>query len=315
MSIEVTVCAATGARAAHRVERLQSLWSGWGEIARYALDGAEVPTVIVKRVQPPTADRHPRGWTSDRSSERKRRSYEVELAFYQRIAPTLPPSVRLARAWHLEPGLFVLEDLDASGFSGRADYGAPLDEGRIAACVDWLAGLHGACLDQPVDGLWPIGTYWHLDTRPDEWAAMAEGPLKRQAAALDSALNAVSHRTVVHGDAKVANFCFGPSGVAAVDFQYAGGGCGLKDLAYFLGSCLGDRGLEQQADRWLQHYFTALARAVPATVSVDALEADWRPLWPHAWADFERFLAGWAPAHRKRTGFAAALTRSALDRL
>ena len=32
--------------------------------------------------------------------------------------------------------------------------------------------------------------------------------------------------------------------VAAVDFQYVGAGCGMKDVAYLLGSCLDDKGHE-----------------------------------------------------------------------
>ncbi|MEO0606545.1 MAG: choline kinase, partial [Myxococcota bacterium] len=110
--------------------------------------------------------------------------------------------------------------------------------------------------------------------------------------------------TLVHGDAKVANFCFGDAGVAAVDFQYVGGGCGLKDVAYFLGSCLDDAALRADAESWLVHYFRRL--------DVPDVETAWRRVWPHAWADFERFLAGWAPDHWKRTGFAAEMTADAL---
>jgi Ser/Thr protein kinase RdoA (MazF antagonist) len=60
-----------------------------------------------------------------------------------------------------------------------------------------------------------------------------------KAAVIDQVLNNCSYQTIVHGDAKLANFCFSKEGaVSAVDFQYVGGGCGMKDVAYFLGSCL-----------------------------------------------------------------------------
>ncbi len=286
----------TGARGARRVARLQTLWRGWGEIVRYELDGAAVPSVVVKRVHAPAG--------GDVGHRRKVRSYEVEAAFYRRYAPRA--GGRTAKAWSIEPGCFVLEDLDASGFAERAVGTGSLDEGRIAACLAWLAQLHAAFLGEVPDGLWPIGTYWHLDTRPDELAAMPDGPLRRAASSLDRALCRVP-QTVVHGDAKVANFCFGPSEVAAVDFQYAGGGCGLKDVSYFLGSCLDDGALEHEAEAWLDHYFRCLDRP--------DVEPAWRTIWPHAWADFERFLAGWSPGHWKRGRYADAMTRKALGSL
>ena len=43
----------TGAHGVRLGERLQTLWSGYGEIRRLHLDGAAVPTIIAKRVQPP----------------------------------------------------------------------------------------------------------------------------------------------------------------------------------------------------------------------------------------------------------------------
>ena len=88
--------------------------------------------------------------------------------------------------------------------------------------------------------LWQKGSYWHLSTRPDELKAMQHSKLKDAAKSIDEQLNNCKYKTLIHGDAKVANFCFADdmSSVAAVDFQYVGGGCGMKDVAYFLGSCL-----------------------------------------------------------------------------
>lgn len=85
------------------------------------------------------------------------------------------------------------------------------------------------------DTLWKQGTYWHLSTRPEELAKMLDSPLKQHASHIDEKLDECSFKTIVHGDAKLANFCFTKSGTksAAVDFQYVGGGCGMKDVAYF----------------------------------------------------------------------------------
>src|SRR5262249_45266375 len=100
-------------------------------------------------------------------------------------------------------------------------------------------------------------------------------------------LDAARFRTIVHGDAKDANFCFSPSGaVAAVDFQYAGGGAGVVDVAYLLY----DRRDERAG---LEAYFAHLRDALVPSVDARALEAEWRALYPVAQLDFRRFLAGW----------------------
>lgn len=36
-----------------------------------------------------------------------------------------------------------------------------------------------------VEGLWEVGTYWHLETRPDEWEQMGNIALKDAATAID----------------------------------------------------------------------------------------------------------------------------------
>jgi streptomycin 6-kinase len=300
MRVEDHLCALTGARSARRVERIQSLWSGWGEIVRYALEGASSPSVVVKIVRP--------GRGSERGSARKHRSYEVEAAWYRDWSARCEGVCRVPRALHVSEGLFVLEDLDAAGYPDRWVRGHR-DDGRVRVCVEWLAAFHAHFLGSEPAGLWPEGTYWHLATRPDEHRAMVPGPLKDAASAIATTLATARIQTLVHGDAKVANFCFGAGGVAAVDFQYVGGGVGVKDLVYFLGSALAGPELVRSAPAWIDRYFAALVASHPRGPEA---EAEWRRLLPFAWADFERFLAGWSPGHRDRSGYAAEQTALAV---
>lgn len=43
-----------------------------------------------------------------------------------------------------------------------------------------------------------------------------------------------------------------------------------------------------------------------------ALQNEWRALYPVTWADFHRFLAGWAPSHSKVHRDTERMTRDAL---
>ncbi|MEM6792163.1 MAG: phosphotransferase [Myxococcota bacterium] len=303
--------------------RLQSLWTGYGEIVRRRCDDDDPHrSVVVKRVRPPTAADHPRGFGGARSHARKLRSYAVEAAVYRHDAPRCDVGCRVAQAYRVEGDddgwSFELEDLDASGFPRRRlDREGMTAERDLAAVVGWLARFHARFLYERPSGLWPRGTYWHLATRPDEWAAMRDITLKGAAAALDARLDSATPRTLVHGDAKLANFCFAVDGtsVAAVDFQYVGGGVGTQDLVYFLGSALDERGLFAAAERWTDEYFAALRRhtaEIHPEANLDALERSWRSLIPVAWADFERFLDGWSPDHWKRSRYARDQLRRAL---
>ena len=79
-------------------------------------------------------------------------------------------------------------------------------------------------------------------------------------------------KTIVHGDAKLANFCFSHdlSNVAAVDFQYVGGGCGMKDVAYFLGSCLNDQELRTTENELLDFtYVDDAADGICSALTLD----------------------------------------------
>jgi hypothetical protein len=310
-----------GAESAAAGERIQSLWSGYGEIRRVHLTGCELSSVVIKRVAPPTDANHPRGWNTSRSHERKLRSYEVEACWYSRWAPECRGRARVPRCFGTSTGdgrsLFVLEDLDAAGFAGRRRDATDAD---ILACLGWLADFHARFLGVAPGGLWPVGTYWHLDTRPDELAEVEDARLRAAAPLIDARLNDCRYRTFVHGDAKLANFCFAEDGdgVAAVDFQYVGGGCGMKDVAYLLSSCMTETECEARAGFFLDEYFALLRDALSRTEhagDAEELEVEWRGLYPFAWADFYRFLAGWSPGHWKIHGYSDRLTREVLQTL
>lgn len=152
----------------------------------------------------------------------------------------------------------------------------------------WLAQFHARFLGGPLPaGVWPVGTYWHLDTRRDELANIADRALRDAASELAARLQGARFQTLLHGDAKDANFCFARGGaVAAVDFQYTGGGAGIIDVAYLLHGRRDDNAL----DVYFDHLRCALARR---SIDASTVEAEWRALYPIARRDFERFLAGW----------------------
>ena len=309
----------TGARSLANAQVVQSLWSGYGQIIRCRVDVGQRRSVIVKHVRWPDERDHPYGWVSDVSHERKLRSYRVETAWYDRYAPRCADACRVPLCLALETRadgmVIILEDLDAVGFAGRRQVANGIE---IDACVSWLANFHATFMGERPDGLWTTGTYWHLATRPDEFAALEQGPLKAAAERIDQRLSSSRFQTVVHGDAKLANFCFAADGrhAAAVDFQYVGGGCGMKDLAYFISSCLDEDESELRAPALLDRYFELLGEALERSETVvdfEALEQDWRALYPVAWTDFTRFLQGWSPGHWKLHRYSERLAGEVLE--
>ena len=315
------VLEATGAEELIEAQKIKDLWSGYGAIMRYRLSGSSIESVIVKHIRLPRKSSHPRGWNTDISHERKIKSYEVEMAWYREWSAhcdedSYVPAC-LAMDFRDNETLIVLEDLSRTGF-GELRTVVSLEE--IKVCVRWLAYFHAAYIGQSPDHLWENGTYWHLDTRPDELEALNDLPLKRAARKIDQKLQNSPFKTFVHGDAKLANFCFSSNGqkVAAVDFQYVGAGCGMKDLAYFISSCLHEEECERLEDELLDHYFSVLREAFKAkNKSLDwcALEKDWRSLFPVAWTDFHRFIKGWSPGHWKINSYSEKLAHEVVASL
>jgi hypothetical protein len=281
---------ATGAAVVTRGARIQSLWRGYGEIYRVRLDDRPA---VVKSVSAPM-----RSHDDDPSHARKVRSYEVELEWYRAYASRCGESCRVPRFIAGRPGLFVLEDLDAAGFSGR--------RGDLDRCIAWLAAFHARFLRVAPAGLWEVGTYWHLETRQEELASIDDAEIRAAAPILDRKLREATFQTIVHGDAKLANFCFSRTSVAAVDFQYVGGGCGVRDVAYLLSG-------EPDEARHLDAYFAHLRGALGDRAG--EVEREWRALYPIAAADFYRFLAGWSKEHWRSDAHGQRVMRDVLRSL
>ncbi len=321
--IQAYVMEVTGASGIQLEHSIQSLWSGYGAIRRYTLKGAFRSSVVVKEITSPSAINHPRGWNSSLSHERKLKSYFVESLWYEQWAQRCDDACRIPQCFgvrEIDGGcVLVLEDLDEAGFPGQVKN---VDLSAVKVCLSWLAQFHALFLNEIPTGLWDVGTYWHLDTRPDELQVLeSEDPhLYQYADEIDMILRNTTYQTLVHGDAKLANFCFSSDqrGVAAVDFQYVGGGCGMKDVVYFLGSCLDEEACEGHEAVILDHYFKVFRDAVHARdmcVDLAALESEWRLMYPVAWADFHRFLKGWSPGHWKVNAYSERLVKEVLQLL
>lgn len=324
------ICAAAGYQKIVATTAMQSLWAGQGQLARLTLaepssakaePQTEQCSLVVKQIVYAPAGNHPRGWNTSLSEQRKRQSYLVELDWYRQFAEHISKAAAVPQLLYSEAAdhglLLVMEDL-AIDYPVRFTAGKDdrPSQNQIKACIHWLAQLHGKTLTvrqqgnaQDSSGLWPVGGYWHLATRPDEWQAMAENSaqqraLKQAAQALDQQLANCPYQALIHGDAKLANFCFASSGnkVAAVDFQYVGQGPGVKDLMLLLSSVMPDERLLREADALLEHYFTQLRAALAKwqpELDAQVVITAWQPLYAVAWADFHRFLSGWSPGHWK----------------
>jgi len=316
---ETFILETMGAESLESSTVIQTLWSGYGEIVKVNLQGAAVDSIIIKYITVPESIRHPRGWNTNTSHKRKLKSYDIEANWYSNWSKSCTDACRVAKSYksisHNNEHIILLEDLDAAGFSQRKTH-LNLEEAK--QCLKWLANFHVRFLGESPKDLWEIGTYWHLATRPDEFEAMKEGQLKECASLIDQKLSNCKFKTLVHGDAKVANFCFSDDGkrVAAVDFQYVGGGCGMKDVTYFMGSCLS----EDECERWeqviLDFYFQALKEAFNLSgksVDIALIESEWRSLYSMAWADFYRFVVGWMPTHKKINSYSTIQVEKALN--
>ncbi len=301
------------------VEVIQSLWGGYGELVRLVFPEC---SVIVKHVTLPRPAEHPLGWNTDLSHQRKLRSYQVEVSWYDEFSQLPDDRCRIPQGLKCfqtdNEWLIVMEDLARAGFPNVVTRATST---HLRACLSWLAHFHARYMGVQNAQLWESGTYWHLATRPDELAALEEDSQLKQAARLiDRTLSQAKYQTIVHGDAKLANFCFdqAESSAAAVDFQYVGHGCAMKDVALFMGSAVEPEACSEMESWVLDTYFAELMQALQIyqpQIDAEDVEREWRPLFAVAWADFQRFVKGWSPGHWKINPYTEALTARAITYL
>ena len=220
---------------------IASLWAGMGQIIRVQcqMSSGTKKTIIAKHIK----CKNPRSF----GDKRKAASYHVEAAFYSKYSAELSQKHICCQGLHVED--------ESSGMNGEAEITivmTPLPNNTIhymdgdtaKAAVRSVARLHAHFWGQAksdaavANGLANQGTYWYLDTRPDEFDGMPRhglsGKLKKAARDIDEALKSHPYQTVCHGDLKSCNMSMSndPRYVTLVDFQYVGRSCCAKDLAY-----------------------------------------------------------------------------------
>jgi hypothetical protein len=189
------------------------------------------------------------------------RLYEREVTFYNEVTPTAPvsaPRVYFA-AFDDQTGEFIIVMQDLADLE-NADHLAGLSIDRAHAVLDELAHFHAwgwglkpaatnhpafLVLDDPrMAGLfgvgaaagWPIFLQHGRATVPADLAAI----LDEYTALVPGLLGALTEpATLVNGDLRADNLFFSEAGPhVTVDYQFAGRGCGMWDVAYLVGQGL-----------------------------------------------------------------------------
>lgn len=300
------------------IQVIQTLWSGYGELLRLKFDGK---SIIVKYVKLPKKLNHPRGWNSRFSHERKVKSYKIEVKWYENFARKIDkrcetPKV-IKTSFSDDEFLIIMEDLKELGFTKVVK---EANKNHLKSVLNWLANFHAKYMNLKTDLLWEEGTYWHLNTRPEELEVLKDEVLKKYAKKLDVILKTSKYQTLVHGDAKLANFCFNEEGTscAAVDFQYVGHGCAMKDLVYFISSAINPKQCVENESWILEFYFKSLGEALHyyhPNIDAKLVESEYRSMFYIAWADFQRFIKGWSPKHYKINEYTNSMTLKAIEQI
>jgi aminoglycoside/choline kinase family phosphotransferase len=203
-------------------------------------------------------------------------SYKTETSFYKHLTKKLNsvgvhvPECYYAYEEFVENDLnqsrflLALEDMSNIGYQKHVH----LSHEEVYACLSTLARLHATFWDKTDDLthlVWPEGSYWTLDKRPqneldtlgESWRSLCdrfvnESPIfsttaihdlgeriVKCSAQMNEKLRSIQPKTFIHGDFKSANMFMKSNqniDVAIIDWQWSGVGAGITDVMYLITS-------------------------------------------------------------------------------
>ena len=208
-------------------------------------------------------------------------AYEREMRFYQNFSvdcPLSPPAFYGGSDVSGEGDyLLLMEDLESFRFVSQLE---GLSVQDASACMAGLARMHAYYWEKPeldvVDSLYQfsdwadiyapiIATGWPLfqkdfgDLIPPEMLPMYE-PGNAAAGAIFRYFSERRPKTLLHGDARIENFCFDASSGAAraYDWQLAAAGPGIYDVMYSFANSVAPDTLFEQGESMLRDYHAGL---------------------------------------------------------
>jgi aminoglycoside/choline kinase family phosphotransferase len=259
-----------------------------GAAYRLSLAAADLPPTLIAKVAAGDAD----------ARGRVAVGYRNEVGFYEHLLSTV--DVRAPRCWHAAISddalrfTLLLEDL-APRTPGVQAEGCPTD--RAEAAVRNLAGLHAPRWNDPalhqldfVTGPTPEGAAFLGEVAASATGVFVErygddlGPadVETLRAAAGATAQWVMARpepfSLLHGDYRLDNLMFGDvaGDVVAVDWQTLAVGPPLRDVAYFLGTCLEPAERAQVEEDLVRVYHAELVARGVAAYDPDRCFEDYR---------------------------------------
>ncbi len=263
------------------------------------------------------------------------RWYEREVRFYDELAPQgaiATPRRYFAALESPAQYVLLLEDLEPAHRLGDQLAGATLAEAEAA--VEAIARFHARWWEHPtlVDHPWmPFTTVGLHNAGPvggafaSAWAAVSQAPGAPLPAAVAPLIDRAVERypalleaasappvTVIHGDFRLDNLFFDPSGaVTTIDWQFTSRCRGAYDLAYFVGLNLDAATREAHEAALQQRYVDVLREHGVERYDLDQCRRDYALGLLLSFAVFTIGAAGEQPNERMRAVHATGLQRLA----